>query len=147
MKIFDHVTGILRDYLLQNHYCSSLISANERCFRGLKNFLERKGVDYSPIEAQAWLSEHYPQVAQNDRSHFNVAVLRLRDIHDYGYILPEHDTRHHQSYSILSDDWKDILDSYLSEIGKDLAPKTVACHKYQCARFLVFAQKRGGIKA
>ena len=146
MKKFDHVTGSLREYLSQNHYCSSLILANERCFRDLKCYLERKGADYSPIEAEAWLSECSPRIAKNDRSHYNVAVLRLRDIHDYGYILPEHDTRHHQSYSILSDDWKDILDNYLSEIGKDLAPKTVVCHKYQCARFLIFAQRQGASK-
>lgn len=143
MQEFDRVTEYLRDYLSQNHYCHSLISANERCFRELKCFLERKGADYSPSDADAWLSEYFPRVAKNDRSHFNIAILRLRDIYDYGYILPEHDTRHHRSYSILSDDWKGILDNYLTEIGKNLAPKTVACHKYQCARFLIFAQRQG----
>lgn len=146
MKNFDHVTEILRGYLSQNHYCFSMILANERCFKNLKLYLERKGVDYSPSEAERWLSECSSQIAQNDRSHFNVAILRLRDIYDYGHVLMEHDTRHHQSYSILSYDWKAILDSFLSEIEKKLTSKTVECYKYQCALFLAFAQKQGASK-
>lgn len=143
MKEFERVTGYLRHYLSQNNYCSSLIKANERCFLRLRLYLERKEVDFTPKEANIWLSKCSDQIAQNDRSHFNVAIQRLIDIFEHNCVLPEHDTRHHQSYSILSNTWKSILDDYLIELRKSLAPKTVVSHKYQCSRFLIFIQNQG----
>lgn len=143
MKNFNRVTEYLRDYLSQNHYCHSLILANERCFRELKCFLEKKGVDYSPNEADEWLATCPSCIAKTDKSLFNVAILRLRDIYENGKILPEHDTRHHQPYPSLSDKWKKILDSYLDELGKTLSSKTITSHKYRCAQFLLFVQNQG----
>lgn len=143
MKEFERVTGYVRAYLSQNKYCHSLRMANERCFQRLRCHLEEKEMDYSPAEADAWLSECNQMIAKNDRSHFNVAVIRLRDVYENGYILPEHETRHHQSYSLLTDNWKRVLDNYLHELGKSLAPETVTHHKFQCARFLIYMQRQG----
>ena len=143
MKIFDQVTEFLRDYLSENHYCHSLILANERCFRELKCFLERKGVDYSPSVAAEWLATCQFCIAKTDKSHFNVAILRLNDIYENGKILPEHDTRHNQPYQLLSVEWKKILSSYLDDLSRTLSPKTISSHKYQCSRFLLFVQNQG----
>lgn len=52
MKIFDNVTRQVRSYLSENHYCHSLIKANERCFSKLEAYLKEKGVDYSPEIAE-----------------------------------------------------------------------------------------------
>ena len=143
MKEFNRVTGCLRDYLSQNQYCDALKMANERCFRKLRCYLEEKGVDYSPDDADTWLNTVGWLSAKNDRSYFKNAVLRLRDIYEHGYILSEHDTRRRRSYSVLSDKWKEILDVYLSEFSNNLAPKSVAAHKFQCARFLIYVQNQG----
>ena len=145
MKEFMYVTDCLRTYLSQNQYCDAMIKANERCFRKLGHYLEENGVDYSPDAADEWLTDADRLIANNDRRCFRNSVLRLRDIYENGYILPEHETRQHQTYSILSDSWKNILDDYLLGLGKNLAPKTVAGHKYQCARFLIYVQKQGAV--
>ena len=57
MKIFDDVTRQVRFYLSENHYCHSLIKANERCFRSLEAYLKEKGVDYSPEIAKKWIED------------------------------------------------------------------------------------------
>lgn len=142
MNEFEHVTGYLREYLSQNQYCSSLISANERCFRLLGEYLDGKEVDYSPDEADKWLAICNTLVADSTKAIFHMTIIRLRDIYEHGSVCPEHDTKHHQSYNALCEDWRSVLDAYLNDLTKSLSPKTVEGHKFRCSQFLIFLQNR-----
>lgn len=143
MRIFENVTGQIRGYLSENHYCHSLIQANERCFRKLKAYLEMKGVDYSPEIADKWAEEFHNEISSTDRPHCKMALIRLKDIYEQGYILPEHDTRHLMSYTILCDNLRDSLDSYLESLRDRLSEETIDGHKHPCARFLIYVQRSG----
>ena len=145
MKIFENVTGQLRSYLSENRYCHSLIMSNERCFSKLEAYLEEKGVDYSPEVVEKWVEDSHFRVSAADRSHWNMALVRLKDIFEHGEILPAHDTRHLMSYTILCDSLRKSLDSYLDSLkqkGK-LSEETIDGHKHPCARFLIYVQKIG----
>lgn len=145
MKIFENVTGQLRSYLSENRYCHSLIMSNERCFSKLEAYLEEKGVDYSPEVVEKWVEDSHFRVSAADRSHWNMALVRLKDIFEHGEILPTHDTRHFMSYTILCDSLRKSLDSYLESLKRNgkLSEETIDGHKHPCARFLIYVQKIG----
>ena len=142
MKIFEQVTGYLKEYLSQNQYCSSMVNANEYCFRLLGEYLDRKEVDYSPDEADKWFAMCSTLVPESTKAFFYMTVIRLRDIYEHGCIRPEHDTKHRQSYDTLCEDWRNVLDTYLNDLSKTLSPKTVECYKFRCSQFLAFLQSR-----
>lgn len=143
MKIFENVTRQIRSYLSENHYCLSLIMANERCFRKLEAYLKEKGVDYSPEIAETWVKDLHYDVSSTDSHHWKMALTRLKDIYEHGEILPEHDTRHLMSYTILCDTLRNSLDSYLESLKGRLSDETIAGRKHPCARFLIYVQKSG----
>lgn len=143
MKIFDNVTRQVRSYLSENHYCHSLIKANERCFSMLETYLKEKGVDYSPEIAEKWAVDLHHNASSTDKAHWKMALVRLKDIYEHGEILPEHDTRHLMSYTILCDSLRISLDRYLESLEGSLSEDTIDGHKHACARFLIHVQKSG----
>lgn len=143
MKIFENVTRQVRSYLSENHYCHSLIKANERCFSKLEAYLYEKGVDYSPEIAETWVQDLHYDASSTDSPHWKMALVRLKDIYEHGEILPEHDTRHLMSYTILCDTLRNSLDSYLESLKGRLSDETIDGHKHPCARFLIYVQKSG----
>ena len=143
MQNYEQAVGYVRNFLSDNHYCHTLVLANERCFKKLEAYLKQEGTDYTPQKADEWFSTYVDQVADTDRRHYKVALLRLRDIYECGKIRSEHDTRHFMSYTILKDGLKNSLDTFLLDLGKNLSPDTVVNYKQSCARFLAFMQKAG----
>ena len=143
MKIFDDVTRQVRFYLSENHYCHSLIKANERCFRSLEAYLKEKGVDYSPEIAKKWIEDPDYYASSTDRPHWKMALVRLKDIYEHGEILTEHDTRHLMSYTVLYEGLRNSLDSYLESLKGRFSEETIDGHKHPCARFLIYIQKNG----
>ena len=141
MKIFDDVTRQVRFYLSENHYCHSLIKANERCFRSLEAYLKEKGVDYSPEIAKKWIEDPDYYASSTDRPHWKMALVRLKDIYEHGEILTEHDTRHLMSYTVLYEGLRNSLDSYLESLKGRFSEETIDGHKHPCARFLIYIQK------
>ncbi|MBP5291562.1 MAG: tyrosine-type recombinase/integrase [Lachnospiraceae bacterium] len=143
MKLFKNVTEQVRSYLSENQYCHEVIQSNERCFKKLGAYLEGKGIDYSPETAREWLAAFYDSFSSTDKRCYRMAVLRLRDIYEHGEILPEHDTRHLMSYTILSDNLKKSLDSYLESLKGRLSESTIGNHMHPCSRFLIYVQRVG----
>ena len=143
MKIFENVTRQVRSYLSENHYCHSLIKANERCFCKLEAYLKEEGVDYSPKIAEKWVEDFRYNASSTDNPHWKMALVRLKDIYEHGEILPEHDTRHLMSYTILCDCLRNSLDSYLESLKGRLSEETIDGHKHPCARFLIYIQRNG----
>lgn len=143
MQNFKQTVGSLRDFLSENRYCHTLVRANERCFKKLEAYLKKKGVDYTPDDADEWFNKCTDQIVATDRNLYKVALLRLRDIYEYGKIQPEHETRHLISYTILTGELRGSLDTFLLNLGERLSQKTVDNYKHSCSRFLVFMQKSG----
>lgn len=143
MQNYEQAVEYVRNFLSDNHYCHTLVLANERCFKKLGAYLKQEGTDYTPQMADEWFSTYADQVADTDRSHYKVTLLRLQDVYECGEIRPEHDTRHLMSYTILTDGLKNCLDTFLLDLGKKLSPDTVVNYKQSCARFLAFLQKAG----
>ena len=143
MKDYKKAVGYIRKFLLDNHYCHTLVQANERCFRKLEAYLKLEETDYTPAKADEWFRIYADQLAASDRKHCKVALLRLRDMYEYGEIQPEHDTRHLMSYTILADELRNSLDLFLLNLSGKLSPDTVDNYKHSCARFLGFMQKSG----
>ena len=143
MQVFERITNELLVYLSENHYCLSLIQANERCFRKLEAYLETKGVDYLPEIANKWAEEFHDVIPSTDLPHFRMTLIRLKDIYAQGNILPEHDTRHLKSYTILCDNLRNCLDGFLESLKDNLSEETIDGYKHPCARFLIYIQKSG----
>lgn len=143
MQNYEQAVEYVRNFLSDNHYCHTLVLANERCFKRLGTYLKQEGTDYTPQKADEWFSAYADQMADTDQNHYKVALLRLRDVYECGEIRLEHDTRHLKSYTILTDGLKNSLDLFLQELRKKLSPNTVDNYKQSCARFLAFMQKAG----
>ena len=143
MQVFEQITGQVICYLAENSYCHAVIATNKNCFKNLGSYLDQEGVDYSPEIADEWFKRNRDQFASSVINAYRMALSRLQDVFEHGKIQPEHDTRHLMSYSILSDSLKNSLDCYLKSIEGSLSQKTVASHKHNCARFLVYMQRAG----
>lgn len=143
MKEYQRCTSYVLNYLTENHYCQSLIHANERCFRKLGEYLEQRGIDYSPGEADKWFSMYPGQTSASDRNHARIALIRLRDVYYDGQINAAHDTRHLMSYTMLNESMKQMLAAFLSSMEGKKSLETIDGLKHTCARFLIFLQRNG----
>lgn len=142
METYQTMVQSVLNYLSDHQYCSSLIKANQRCFKKLRIYLEEKNICYSPGAALEWFTQA-SDLAPSDISHGRVALERLRDVAETGVIRFEHETRHLMSYTILSSYMKNCLENYLDHKKDIFSESTVDNHRHSCAKFLAFAQKRG----
>ncbi|MCC8126690.1 MAG: tyrosine-type recombinase/integrase [Clostridiales bacterium] len=143
MKDYKDAVSYLRKYLTENNYGKTVVMANERCFCRLEAYLTDEDVDYTPEKAEEWFCKHGNQLAPTDLDHCRIALMRLRDIYECGEVRAEHDSKCLKSYTVLSDELKNSLETFLSDIGGDLSPRTVSNYRHTCARFLIFMQKNG----
>lgn len=143
MQVFERITNQVKLYLSENGYCKTVIAANENCFKKLRTYLEQEGVEYSPEIADEWFSKHKDHFACSAVSTYRMAILRLRDVYEYGEIQLKHDTRHLMSYSILNNALKNSLEDYLKSMEGRFSQRTIDNHKHGCARFLVYMQRAG----
>lgn len=142
MDTYQTMAQSVLDYLSEHQYCSSLISANKRCFEKLRIYLNEKNIRYSPEAALEWYAQAN-DLAPSDIDHGRVALVRLRDIAETGSVRIEHETKHLMSYTILSSYMKDRLETYLGYKKDTFSEATIDNHRHSCAKFLAFAQKRG----
>lgn len=140
---YNEAIGLLREYLSESNYCKTVVLANERCFRRLRAYLADEGVDYTPSKADEWFRKHENQIPSTDIVHYRIALMRLQDIYECGEILPAHNAMRNKSYTVLADELKDSLETFLSELGKNLSMETIDNYRHDCARFLIFMQKNG----
>ena len=142
MKSYKFITDFVITYLTENQYCSALVRANERCFEKFEAYLNQKAIDYSPDEAENWLSQT-TDLSQSDRKFGRGALCRLKDVYETGQIRLDHQTRHLMSYTILSGELLYRLHDFLLELKQTYTEAAVEYYKYSCAKFLAFAQKSG----
>lgn len=142
METYQTLTQSVLDYLSEHQYCSSLIKANERCFKKLHIYLEENNITYSPEAALEWYS-NANNLSPSDIDHGRVALERLRDVAETGAIRMVHDTRHMMSYAILSSNLKSCLDTFIEYEKEKFSEATIYNHRQSCAKFLAFAQKKG----
>lgn len=145
MDTYENMTQMVLKYLKDHDYCSSLIRANERCFEKLGTYLSVNTIKYTFEAASEWYV-HAEDLAPSDKNHARVALIRLQDMAETGQIRIEHETRHLMSFTVLTDVFKNSLESYLFHIGKQLSKRTVDNHRHSCAKFFAFAQKHGAHK-
>jgi len=131
------------DFLNRNHYCTSTIKADQRCYNSLEAFLIQEKTIYSTDVADEWFETAKNTLSKNYQSIYRTALRRLRDIYEFGEVMPEDNTRHSMSYNALNDELRNELDEFLLELKKNLALNTAEHYKQTCARFLIFMQKCG----
>lgn len=143
MDKFKKATKQVMDYLADNHFCCTTLSANKDCFNRLWQYLSEEGLSYSQEVANNWFGSIMAELSEKQQGFYRNALARLSDVMAYGAISVEHDTRHLMSYNVLNPYWKKTLGEFLCSLEKTCAPDTIKGYRYSCARFLAYAQNEG----
>lgn len=143
MEKFNQAIKQVMDYLADNHYCKTILSANKVCFNRLRQYLVESDISYSQKTTNDWFDSIKTGLSTGQQSSYKNALMRLSDVMTDGEISMEHDTRHLMSYTVLNPYWKNVLDEFLRLSEETWAQDTIRGYKNSCARFLIYIQNKG----
>ncbi len=130
-------------FLDKNHYSQAVVNGSISCFNSLEEHLLEAQKPYTPEEGYEWFRSIKMTLSKTYLNFYKTALTKLQDVYETGYIRPIHNPKALKSYTMLNKTLKNLLDNYILELHKTLSLATADNHKYMCARFLIFVQKRG----
>lgn len=137
MNYKDAVVKVM-DFLNKNQYCDSIIKSSRSCFNQLEKFLLRKGVVYSPQNAEDWYKSIFESLSDFYKSYYKKALLKLQEVYDTEEVQGIRKLK--KPYADLEEYWESILDEYLLQQEEYKTSKTVKKHRYLFASFLIYLQ-------
>ena len=138
MKQFkENVTAVL-EYLKNEEFSSSVISAHRICYKELADFLIASGKVYSPEAAYQWIAEFEFTWGHRKFVGYRHCIDQLEDVRKNGAISLDHLSCRKPAYVQLVPAFRSILDGFLHD-----HPKSDNRHRIACARFLLYLQNNG----
>lgn len=143
MQEYKNMVKKVIDFLDENQYCRAVINGTLSCFNSLEVHFLQTGTMYTPKVANEWFCSIKMTLSKTYLNFYKTALTKLQDVYETGGIRPNHNSKALKSYTMLNETLKNLLDNYILELHNTLSQATADNHKYMCARFLIFIQKRG----
>lgn len=132
MKVFEKNTQIVMKTLEDNGLGQSVLTQCRRCFLKFKMYLQNNKADYSHENADRWLNTLY--MCHSTMNVYRAAVIKLNDVYEFGHVRFSSISKVR-----LSDEFNQILDTYLTEIT-GYKQDSLAYIRVRCRYFLKFLQ-------
>lgn len=143
MKKYKKMIEKILYFLDENHYSQAVVNGSISCFKNLETYLRQTQKEYKPEVGYEWFNSIKITLSKTYLNFYKTALIKLQDVYETGDIRSNHNFKALKSYTMLNKNLKNHLDNYILELHKTLSQATANNHKYMCARFLVFVQKRG----
>jgi integrase len=142
---YDVAVRIVFSFLETNGMSKTVHKYFRHDSNAFKEYLERKGLEYSCPVAQAWLAGVKPALTRIAYLSSRRAIALIEEAVRHGEIRTWHFTYEGESTQCrVRDCYRRLLDEYLARRAREgRQPSTVQMDDIACTRFLVFLQSRG----
>lgn len=125
-------------FLRENDFSASVISQHKLCYQELQQYLFDANLDYSCETVRQWLESHRQDWNYRKYTGYKHCIDQLDDVFQSNTISLDYLAPRTSAYSMLKDDYKSILDAFISEAahGDDR-------YRIACSRFLLYLQNSG----
>ncbi len=134
ISVYDSNCSIVLDSLKSQGATSTTISAAQKCFRLLKEYLLTKDLAYSPSLSWEWY-----RATENLPTGSSLMLHRIEDVYETGAIRVQYMLRRYDSYKYMNPYWEEIVDQFLPSLPSMEREKKV--YKRDCALFAKFLQE------
>lgn len=141
---YDKAVEKVMEYIESNQYTSSIVRTHQRCFRLMKEFLNKNHAPYSHELAIEWLASVTPGLCKSTFKNYRLAVSRINAAYENQEIVNTkaiHESQ--QNYKHLDLWCRQLLEEFLKEMSSRYAASALQSQKIAVARFLIYATKHG----
>lgn len=139
MEQYKSNVAVVMEYLKDEGFSASTISLHKLCYQELEVFLVTTDQSYSFEAASQWIAANQSFWNYRKYTGYKHCIQQLEDVCRTGSILADHLCFRNPPYDLLCTDFKNILDSFISDCGY----KDDGRYRISCARFLLYLQDSG----
>lgn len=138
MEQYKTNVAIVMAFLRTNDFSASVISQHKLCYQELQQYLLDEKLDYSYETACQWTASHEKDWKYRKYTGYKHCIDQLDDVFHFNAISPDHLSPRTSAYGLLNDDYKSILNDFISEAASEDDRYRIAC-----SRFLLYLQNSG----
>lgn len=137
MKRFETSVSTVMTFLKEEQFSASVISQHRLCYREISEYLLSIHLEYSPNIGYQWVESHSDCWNYRKSTGYRHCIDQLNDVFIMGNISPDHLSPRCSTYSLLSSEYKALLDNFISDTntGDDR-------YRIACSRFLYYMQNQ-----
>ena len=135
MEQFETCVSTMMSFLKEENFSASVISLHRLCYQAIATYLSSNMLEYSPDIGYQWIEMHHSCWDYRKYTGFKHCIDQLNDVFLTGKVSLEHLSPRCSAYSLLSIDYKSILDRFISDTNC-----TDDRYRIACSRFLLYMQ-------
>ena len=135
MEQFETSVSTVMSFLKEENFSASVISLHRICYQAIATYLSSNMLEYSPDIGYQWIEMHHSCWDYRKYTGFKHCIDQLNDVFLTGKVSLEHLSPRCSAYSLLSIDYKSILDRFISDTNC-----TDDRYRIACSRFLLYMQ-------
>ena len=135
MEQFETCVSTMMSFLKEENFSASVISLHRLCYQAIATYLASNMLEYSPDIGYQWIEMHHSCWDYRKYTGFKHCIDQLNDVFLTGKVSLEHLSPRCSAYSLLSTEYKSILDRFISDTNC-----TDDRYRIACSRFLLYMQ-------
>lgn len=135
MEQFETCVCTVMTFLKDEKFSASVISLHKLCFQGIQEYLLTNKLEYTPDISYQWVEANHDSWNYRKYTGYRHCIDQLNDVFANGKISLDHLSPRSSAYSLLSNEYKTTLDSFISDTN-------CSDDRYRigCSRFLHYLQ-------
>lgn len=138
MEQFETSVCTVMSFLKDEAFSASVISQHKLCYENLQEYLIATGLKYSQDIGYQWVELNHDEWNYRKYTSYKHCIDQLNDVLLTGEISLKHLSPRVSAYSLLSYEYKSVLDSFIRDTNCNDDRYRIAC-----SRFLLYLQKSG----
>lgn len=138
MKQFETSVNTVMVFLHDKKFSASVICRHKQCYQEISQYLSDNKLEYTPEIASQWISMNLELWNYRKYTCFRHCIDQLNDVIVSGEISLAHLSPRCSAYSLLSENYKSILDEFM--LYTDCTDNS---YRIACSRFLFYLQNDG----
>lgn len=135
MKQFETSINTVMFFLKEEKFSPSVVSLHRLCYQAIATYLSNNMLEYSPDIGYQWIEMHHDCWDYRKYTGFKHCIDQLNDVFLNGKVSLEHLSPRCSAYSLLSTEYKSILDRFISDTNC-----TDDRYRIACSSFLLYMQ-------
>ena len=138
MEQFETGVCTVMSFLKDEKFSASVISQHKLCYQNLQEYLLANDLKYSQDIGYQWVELNYSDWNYRKYTGYRHCIDQLNDVFLTGKISMEHLSSRASAYSLLTNEYKSMLDGFI--LGTDYNDDR---YRIACSRFLLYLQNCG----
>lgn len=146
MKFYNQNVTIVMQFLCENDYGNTAVYAHKKCYRLLKDHMREQKGDFSVAVCNDWYTEFRNSLSPDSNTYkgMSIALLRLQDVYEVGYVKNEHITFSKPPYTLLNNLLKQEIDTFVThEKTKGYPDSYLSVIRSTGSWFMLFIMNKG----